>query len=61
MSRFIELMQLLEDFIGTSTEPGTIKWKHDKDDKFSVNKLIKENQVCNLKTRQAFGNKCGKT
>lgn len=38
MARFVELMQVLEGFTDISTKPDTIRWKNDKDGKFSVNR-----------------------
>ncbi|KAG5607456.1 hypothetical protein H5410_028948 [Solanum commersonii] len=55
MARFVELMQVLEGFTGISTKPDTIRWKHVKDDKFSVNRTYKKRQVCSLKTGQNLG------
>ncbi|WMV34088.1 hypothetical protein MTR67_027473 [Solanum verrucosum] len=36
VGRFVELLQVLSDFLGLSTGSDTMRWKHDSGDQFSV-------------------------
>ncbi|XP_055800457.1 uncharacterized protein LOC129869915 [Solanum dulcamara] len=39
VGRFVELLQMIDGFKGTTVEDDTFKWKHDKDGKFSVSRI----------------------
>ncbi|WMV21262.1 hypothetical protein MTR67_014647 [Solanum verrucosum] len=43
VERVASLLQRLNDFSGLNTSPDTIRWKHDRDGKFSVGRLYRRN------------------
>ncbi|WMV54210.1 hypothetical protein MTR67_047595 [Solanum verrucosum] len=42
VGRFVELLQIIDGFKGTTVEVYTFRWKHDKDGKFSVGRVYRK-------------------
>ncbi|XP_015161001.1 uncharacterized protein [Solanum tuberosum] len=42
VGRFVELLQMIDGFKGTTIEDDTFRWKHDKDGKFSVGRIYRK-------------------
>ncbi|WMV33859.1 hypothetical protein MTR67_027244 [Solanum verrucosum] len=42
VGRFVELLQMIDGFEGTTVEDDTFRWKHDKDGKFSVGRIYRK-------------------
>lgn len=45
VERVVGMLQELSGFNGITLEPDTIRWKHDNEDRFSVNRLYRKKGI----------------